>query len=110
MHMKDSYRIIMPPEEPIPGQGTSTSQSNESGNRELDAARLFPERISSVFSDPAPGSGKVTLRPKSAVRAEEAASGVALLKPAWWDALENYLRINRNDIQAKCPQCESKAA
>jgi hypothetical protein len=110
MHMKDSYRIITPPEEPTPGQGTSTSQSNESGNRELDAARLFPERISSVFSDPAPGSGKVTLRPKSVVRTEEAAAGVALLKPRWWDAFENYLRLNKDDIQTKCPQCESKAA
>jgi hypothetical protein len=63
-----------------------------------------------VFSDPAPGSGKVTLRPKSVVRAEEAAAGVALLKPSWWDAFENYLRLNKDDIQAKCPQCESKAA
>ncbi len=116
MHMKDSYRIITTPfhqaasHEATPAQTTTTSQINESGERELNPASLFPERISSVFSDPAPNSGKVTLRPKSVARAEEAAAGVTLLKPKWWDAFENYLRINKDDIQAKCPQCESKAA
>jgi hypothetical protein len=76
----------------------------------LDVARLFPERMTGVFTDPAPGSGKVTLRPKAALRAEEAAAGVALLKPSWWESFENYLQVNKDDIQAKCPQCTSKAA
>lgn len=108
MHMKDSYRIITP-EEPISGQATSAGEIRQS-DRELNPANLFPERMTQVFSDPAPNSGKVTLRPKSVVRAEEAAAGVALLKPVWWDAFENYLRINKDDIRANCPQCESKAA
>ena len=110
MHMKDSYRIITPPEVSAPAEASSVSQSNEPADGDVDVARLFPERISSVFSDPAPGAGKVTLRPKRAARVEEAASGVALLKPVWWEAFENYLRINKDEIQAKCPQCDSKAA
>jgi hypothetical protein len=36
---------------------------------EVNTAELFPDRISDVFSDPAPIAGKVTLRPKSAARA-----------------------------------------
>jgi hypothetical protein len=76
----------------------------------VSAADLFPRRISEVFSDPAPGSGKVTLRPKSVARAETAASGVALLKPRWWESFENYLRLNKDDITADCAQCKSKAA
>ena len=109
MHRKDSYRIITPPEEPISAQATSGGDIKES-DHELNPANLFPERMTQVFSDSAPSSAKVTLRPKSVVRAEEAAAGVALLKPRWWDAFENYLRLNKDDIQAKCPQCESKAA
>jgi sporulation protein YlmC with PRC-barrel domain len=106
MHMKNSDRIISPPEEPDSAQANSTGNSDAS----VDAAKLFPERMTSVFSDPAPGAGKVTLRPKSVARAEEAASGVSLLKPRWWESFENYLRLNKSDIQAKCSQCSSKAA
>ncbi len=110
MHMKDSYRIITPAHESMPVQETSSSQINDSGDRELNAADLFPDRISPVFSDPEPRSGKVTLRPKSAARAETAASGVAMLKPYWWEAFENYLRVNKDDVKAQCSQCSSKAA
>ena len=109
MHIKGSDRIITPPEEPAPVQASST-QSPQPGDRQINAAQLFPERMTPVFSDPAPSAGKVTLRPKSVARAEEAASGAALLKPVWWEAFENYLRDNRSDIQARCEQCESKAA
>jgi hypothetical protein len=108
MHMKGSDRIITQPEEHTRARANAMDPgSSRSDDREIDAAELFPERISNVFSDTAPGSGKVTLRPKSVARAEEAASGVALLKPRWWEAFENYLRLNRSDIQSKCPQCES---
>jgi sporulation protein YlmC with PRC-barrel domain len=111
MHIKGSDRIITPPEEPAPAQASSAGQgSSGSENRKVNAAELFPERMSKVFTDPEPSSSKVTLRPKSAARAEEAASGITLLKPHWWDAFENYLRINKNDIQANCPQCPSTAA
>ena len=110
MHMKDSYRIITPSEGPMPAGASSTGKSSESANRELNVAALFPERIAPVFSDPAPSSGKVTLRPKSVARAEEAASGVALLKPNWWEYFENYLQSNKDDIKAKCSHCSSKAA
>ena len=110
MHMKGSDRIITPPGGPIRTQASSTGQSSESDDRELNVANLFPERIAPVFSDTAPGSGKVTLRPKPAARAEEAAAGVNLLKPHWWESFENYLRLNKDDIQARCSHCSSKAA
>lgn len=110
MHMKGSDRIITPPEEPAAGEAGSTRESSESRTQPINAAQLFPDRISKVFSDPAPGSGKVTLRPKPVVRAEEAASGVTLLKPRWWEAFENYLQENKSEIQSKCSHCSSKAA
>jgi sporulation protein YlmC with PRC-barrel domain len=110
MHMKGSDRIITPPEEPAPAEASSTAEGGRRSGSSVDAAKLFPERMTDVFSDPAPGAGKVTLRPKSVARAEEAASGVSLLKPRWWEAFENYLRLNKDDIQAKCSQCSSKAA
>ena len=108
LYREDSYRIITPSEGPTSGQATPTSQMNESSKRKLNPARLFPERIAQVFSDPAPSSGKVMLRPKSVSRAEESASGITLLKPRWWDTFENYLRRNKEDIQARCSQCSSK--
>jgi hypothetical protein len=81
---------------------------NESSKRKLNPARLFPERIAQAFSDPAPSSGKLRLRPKSVMRAEDSASGITLLKPRWWNTFENYLRLNKEDIQARCSQCSSK--
>jgi len=111
MHIKGSDRIITPPGEPIPIRANAGGQKpSESSDSEVSAANLFPERIAPVFSDPAPGSGKVTLRPKSVARAEEAASGATLLKPRWWESFENYLRLNKDDIKGKCPQCTSKVA
>jgi hypothetical protein len=111
MHLKGSDRIITPTGgPPVRTQPNPTGQSSESDNQELDAASLFPERIAPVFSDTAPGSGKVTLRPKSVARAEEAAPGVSMLKPHWWESFENYLHLNKDDIQAQCSQCSSKAA
>jgi PRC-barrel domain len=101
MYRKDTYRIITPSEEPIPAQATSTSETNESANHKLNPAKLYPERLTPVFTDPAPSSSKVTLHPKSVARAEEAASGTTLSKPRWWDDFESYLRNNKEDIQAK---------
>jgi sporulation protein YlmC with PRC-barrel domain len=110
MHRKDSPdRIITPPEEPAPVETVAAVEDSISGSV-VDAAKLFPQRMTAVFSDPTPGGGKVTLRPKSVARAEEAASGVTMLKPRWWEAFENYLRVKKSDIQAKCPQCTSRAA
>ena len=114
MHMKDSDRIITPLDEPVAAtagskQPRSTRQESKAAG-ELNVAELYPKRISEVFSDPAPSSGKVTLRPESVAHAEDAASGVTLLKPRWWESFENYLRINKDDIQSKCSQCGSKAA
>src|SRR5438874_4967064 len=105
MHIKGSDRIITPPEEPTAAPASSAGPARESTDREINAAELFPERITPVFTDPEPKSGKVTLRPKSVARAEEAASGVTLLKPRWWEAFENYLQMNRSEIQARCPEC-----
>jgi sporulation protein YlmC with PRC-barrel domain len=109
VYREDSYRIITPSQGPGSARVTPTSQMNESSKRKLNPARLFPERIAPVFSDPTPSSGKVRLRPKSVVRAEESASGITLLKPRWWDTFENYLRRNKEDIQARCSQCSSKS-
>jgi PRC-barrel domain len=110
MYMKDSYRIVTPPEEPVSTEASPTGQESHGSGSPVDAAKLFPERMTPVFTDPAPGAGKVTGRPKSVARAEEAAAGVTLLKPHWWESFENYLRDNKNDIQANCSQCKSKAA
>ena len=107
--LKGSDRIITPPDAPAPANASSSGQgSRGSGDRQVTAAELFPERMTKVFTDPAPSGGKVTLRPKSVARAEDAASGVTLLKPQWWDAFENYLSVNRRDIQAKCSQCDEE--
>jgi sporulation protein YlmC with PRC-barrel domain len=108
VHMKDTYRIITLPEGPLPAQASSPGEgSARSVDTEVNPAELFPNRISDVFSDPAPNAGKVTLRPKSVARAEASAPGLTLLKPHWWEAFENYLRLNKDDIQSKCPQCVS---
>ncbi|HEY4048460.1 MAG TPA: PRC-barrel domain-containing protein [Acidobacteriaceae bacterium] len=98
-----------PSEEPIP-QAAATNETNESGSRKLNPAKLYPERITPVFSDPAPGSSKVMLRPKSVARAEDAASGTTLLKPRWWDDFESYLRNNKEGIQAHWSQGSAKTA
>jgi hypothetical protein len=108
MHMKDSDRVLVPPV--APERGSSTGHEGGGISESPDVARLFPERIAGVFPDPAPGAGKVTLRPKSVARVEEAASGVTMMKPHWWESFENYLRENKSDIQSGCPECNSKAA
>jgi len=111
MHIKGSDRIITPPEEPAPAQPSSSQTPSSTGSgRQLNAANLFPERTTSVFPDPAPGSGKVTLRPRESARVEEAAAGVNQLRPRWWEAFENYLHRNKREIQAKCSECSTKAA
>ena len=112
MHRRGSDRIITPTPEELRASG-STSQSDgdatEAANDPgISAAELFPERISEVFSDPRPGAHKVTLRPRSVKRAEEAASGIALLKPHW-DAFAANLRRDRAGIQSQCPQCAADA-
>src|SRR6202790_3344605 len=75
MHMKGSDRIITPPEDPAPAEASSTAEGSRGSGSSVDAAKLFPARMTDVFSDPAPGAAQVTLRPKSVARAEEAACG-----------------------------------
>lgn len=112
MYRKDTYRIVTPAEpvrpQTTPSRQTKESQTNAAGS--LDPATLYPERISKVFSDAAPSGGKVTLRPKPAARIEEAAAGVTLLKPRWWEDFENYLRTNKESFHAQCTLCMSKTA
>ena len=110
MHIKGSDRIITMLDQPGASQPNPGVESREEEENEPNVSDLFPDRMTPVFSDTAPGSGKVTLRPKAVTRAEEAASGVTLLKPHWWEYFENYLKINKDEIQAKCPECPSKAA
>jgi sporulation protein YlmC with PRC-barrel domain len=109
MHIKGSDRIITPPEEPSTQASSGGQQSQGASDLEVNPAELFPERMTNVFADPEPSGSKVTLRPRSVARAEEAASGVTLLKPRWWDAFENYLYRNKGDIRANCAQCGSEA-
>jgi sporulation protein YlmC with PRC-barrel domain len=108
LHMKGSDRIITPPEEPGDQASSASQETRPSGDGEINAADLFPERMTKVFTDTEPGSSKITMRPQAVARDEDAASGVALLKPRWWDAFENYLNRKRDDIQSRCPQCASK--
>jgi len=112
IHMKDSYRIVTPLPSDVPEStgSNSAAQGKNDGVKPVNLTKLFPDRLIPVFTDPAPGGGKVTLRPKSAARAEESASGAALKKPYWWESFENYLRGNKDDIQSKCPRCLWKAA
>jgi hypothetical protein len=109
MHMKGSDRVITPREAPSTQAGSAGQQSQGTSDLEVNPAELFPERMTKVFTDPEPSGSKVTLRPRSVARAEEAASGVTQLKPRWWDAFENYLYRNKGDIQAHCEQCGSEA-
>jgi hypothetical protein len=112
MHRRGSDRIITPPEEPdlsVPTDVSSAESRVASDRTEVNAADLFPERLTDKFSDPRPGAQKVTLRPQGTIRrAEEAAQGVTLLKPRWETFGESLLR-NRDSIQANCSQCDSAA-
>jgi hypothetical protein len=115
MNLKNSDRIIASADEPVPAKAdskpSSTTRHDEATvKRAVNIADLFPSGSVAYSGDPAPGTGKVTLRPLSVPRAEEAASGVTLLKPHWGESFENYLRLNRDDIRAKWSQCEPKAA
>src|ERR1700722_18529974 len=63
MHRKDSPdRIITPPEELAPAETVAAVEDSSSGSA-VDAARLFPQRMTDVFSDPTPGRGEANLRP-----------------------------------------------
>jgi hypothetical protein len=104
MHRKGSDRIITPPEEPGSSRAASIAQAGCSRESGIPAAELFPDRISDVFSDTRPTPGEITLRPRSAERAEEAAQGETLLKSRWADFQEN-LREERESIVAECPHC-----
>src|SRR5581483_5622881 len=103
-------RFLLPVERVSADRNHEDGLTTDATRCEIKAAQLFPERMADIFSDPAPDSSKVTLKPKSVARAEEAASGVTLLKPRWWESFENYLRENKSDIQGNCSQCNSRAA
>jgi hypothetical protein len=104
LHRKDRPdRAVTPPEEPATAEPTGNT-SAVSGGEGVPAAKLFPERMTDKFSDPTPGGHKVTLRRRSVARAEEAAQGVALLRPRW-DDFEEFLSLNRAEIIAQCGEC-----
>jgi hypothetical protein len=108
MHRKDRPdRIVTPPDGPARAEmhgGTSATP----GDTGVPAAKLFPERLANKFADPQPGLHKVTLRPRSVLRAEEAAQGIALLKPRWND-FEEFLSLNRAEIIANCEECGAES-
>jgi hypothetical protein len=108
MHRPGSDRIVTPTPEELRASGnvsdSETDAGEASGDVQFSAGELFSERISEVFSDTTPGAHKVTLRPRSVRRAEQAAAGVALLKPRW-DAFAEHLRRNRIEVQSHCAQC-----
>ena len=108
MHRRGSDRIVTPTPEELRASGNvsdSHADAGEgSGDLEFSAGELSPERISEVFSDTTPGAIKVTLRPRSVRRAEEAAAGLSLLKPRW-DAFAEHLRRDRIKVQSHCAQC-----
>jgi sporulation protein YlmC with PRC-barrel domain len=108
MHRRGSDRIVTPTPEELRASGNvsdSHADAGEgSGDLEFSAGELFPERMSDVFSDTTPGAHKVTLRPRSVRRAEEAAAGLSLLKPRW-DAFAEHLRRDRIKVQSHCAPC-----
>ena len=108
LHRRGSDRIVTPTPEELRASGNASDSDADagqaSGDLEFSAGELFSERISDVFSDTTPGAHKVTLRPRSVRRAEEAAAGVALLKPRW-NAFAEHLRRNRIEVQSHCAQC-----
>ena len=107
MHRRDAPdRVITPPEEPNRG---SEDRETPAEPTPINAAALFPERIAPVFAEPgSSGAYNVTLRPHGTVRrAEEASSGVTLLKPRW-DDFQDYLLEHREEIEGRCPQCAAK--
>ena len=104
MHRRGSDRIVTPTPEELRATGNISEGGEASGELGISAAELFPQRITDVFPDPTPGAHKVTLRPRSVIRAEQAASGVALLKPRW-DAFAEHVRSDREGIRSECPQC-----
>ena len=105
-HREGSDRDITPDETEMEETGTARVPSGS--RRGIPASELFPERLADKFGDPAPGGGKVTLRPKAAARIEDAAAGTTLLKPHWWENLSNLLRQNRGELQARCPHCQAE--
>jgi hypothetical protein len=104
---RGSDRILTPTPEELGASGSagdSVADSGEaSGDLEVSAGDLFSERIADVFSDTTPGAHKVTLRPRSVRRAEEAAAGVARLKPLW-DAFAEHFGRHRIEVQRHCAQ------
>jgi sporulation protein YlmC with PRC-barrel domain len=107
MHRRGSDRIVTPTPEELRASGNISEGEGDareaSGDLGISAAELFPQRITDVFPDPTPGAHKVTLRPRSVTRAEQAASGVAPLKPRW-DAFAEGVRSDRDGIRSECPQ------
>jgi hypothetical protein len=117
LHRRGTDRTVTPldselEEEPGSTEARATpekaAEEPHRAARRYSAAELFPERIADKFGDPAPSGGKITLRPKAAAQAEDAAQGTTLLKPHWWENLSHVLRRNRSELQASCPHCEAE--
>jgi len=101
-HQHGTDRNITPAEPvgaPIPRPSTNVEG-------EVSGADLTPQRLSGKFPSAEPSGQKLTMRPAgTAERAEEASYGTVPLSGRW-GALEEHLRRNRVDIQARCSQCE----
>lgn len=108
MHMKGSDRTITPMEGPDKGIPVSSAEAG-AAEEAINPAELFPERISEVFSDPAPGSSKITLRPDSVAHTDEVRQGVPLERTRWWESFESYLQVHKKDIQSRCSQCSRES-
>jgi hypothetical protein len=117
LHRRGTDRTVTPLDReledvsnPTEAAGTAGETREETAHtaRRFSASELFPERIADKFGDPAPGGSKVTLRPKTAARAEDAAAGATLFKAHWWERLSNVLQRNRSELQARCSQCEAE--
>jgi hypothetical protein len=117
LHRRGTDRTVTPLDSELEDVSSPTEASGTAGEtqektahtaRRFSASELFPERIADKFGDPALGGGKVTLRPRAAARAEDAAAGVALFKPHWWERFSNLLQRNRSELQASCLRCEEE--
>ncbi|HLH07949.1 MAG TPA: PRC-barrel domain-containing protein [Terriglobales bacterium] len=101
MHRKGSDRIVTPPEGP---QGVPGRAAEETRERTIPAAELFPDRLTNKFTSTTPDAQKLTLVPDEAARIDSAAYGTETLGPRW-DAFEENLRTDLPKIRNRCGVC-----
>ena len=108
MHRRGSDRIVTPTPEELRARGNGGDRDADPGQASGDwkflRANFFPSGLQTCSPTLHQAHIRVTLRPRSVRRAEEAAAGIARLKPRW-AAFAEHLRRNRIELQSGCAQC-----